>query len=162
MTELDMLYYRANNGGRDIGIAALRALTAGALASYPAGALTLAWGDGPASAIVGYGLILVSLIFVVAIMGTSLQRIVGEVPQQLDEYELKLRARAMGAGYTGLSILVLLGIIYLAVGSDAGLWVPASYDEFNGLFWGAFLYASVLPSAFLAWQVDAADVQPEA
>ena len=157
-----MLYYRSTNGGRDISLAAMRTLTSGALASYPAGALILAWGDGLASAIAGYGLILLSLICVAAIMGASLQRIVGEEPQRLDEYELKLRARAMSGAYTGLSTLVLLAIIYFAVGSDAGLWVPATYEEFNGFFWGAFLYASVLPSAFLSWQVDGADVQPEA
>ena len=157
-----MLYYRSNSGGRDLSVKAMRLLSAAALATYPTGALTLAWAEGPAAKIAGFGLIIVSLVCVAGIMGSSLQRIVGEQPQRLDEYELKLRARAMSGAYTGLSVLALMTVIYCAIASDAGLWVPDSYDDFNGLFWGAFLYSSVLPSAFLAWQVDAADIQPEA
>lgn len=157
-----MIYYRSKPGSREASVPAVRALTLAALAAYPIGALTLAWTDGPAGAIVGFGLIVAALACVAAISSTSIQRIVGELPQQLDEYELKLRARAMSAAYTGLSTLILLAVIYLAVGSDFGLWVPDSYEEFNGLFWGAFLYATILPSAFLAWQIDAADAAPEA
>jgi hypothetical protein len=157
-----MLFYRSHGAGRQISLGAMRALTLGALIAYPAGALTLAWTDGAATAIAGYGLILAALVCVAAIMGSSLQRIVGEEPRRLDEYELKLRARAMGGAYVGYSVLVLVAVIYLAIGHDAGLWVPDSYEEFNGLFWGAFLYTSVLPSAFLAWQVDPADAAPEA
>ena len=157
-----MLFYRSNGGGRDIGLGAMRALTLGALVAYPVGALTVAWGDSLSAVVAGYGLILVSLACVIIVLGTSVQRVVGEQPDRLDEYELKLRSRAMSAAYTCLSVLLLLAIIYAAIGTDKGLWVPDSYEEYNGLFWGAFLYASMLPSGFLAWQIDAADLQPEA
>jgi len=158
MTESDMLFYRSTTGGRSIGRTAIRLLTLVPLVAYPAGALTAAWGDDRGSAILGYGLVLAALACVTVLMGTSIQRIVGEVPDRLDEYELTLRSRAMSAAYTCLSALVLVGIIYFAIGSDKGLWVPDDFDELNGLFWGAFLYATLLPSAFLAWQVDPADL----
>jgi hypothetical protein len=45
-------------------------------------------------------------------------------------------------------------VIYAAIASDTGLWVPSGYDAFNGLFWGVFLYASVIPTAVLSWMVD--------
>lgn len=157
-----MLFYRSNSNGRDVGLRALRALTLGALVAYPIGALTVAWGDSLLAAVSGYGLVLVSLICVTIVMGTSFQRVVGEQPDRLDEYELKLRSRAMSAAYICLSVLALLAIIYAAIGTDKGLWVPDSYEEYNGLFWGVFLFTSMLPSASLAWQVDATYIQPEA
>lgn len=157
-----MLFYRSNSGGRDIGLSAMRALTLGTLVAYPVGALTVSWGDSPLAAVAGYGLIILSLVCVVVVMGTSVQRVVGEQPDRLDEYELKLRSRAMSSAYNCLSALVLVAIIYAAIGTDKGFWVPDTYEKYNGLFWGAFLYTSMLPSASLAWQIDAADIQPEA
>jgi hypothetical protein len=103
---------------------------------------------------VGYGLILLALCAYAPLIGTSLQRIVGEETKLLDEYELRLRGRALSASYTAFSVLVLLLVVYAAVASDTGLWVPTSYDAFNGLFWGVFLYASVLPTALLSWMVE--------
>jgi hypothetical protein len=50
--------------------------------------------------------------------------------------------------------LALLLVVYAAIASDNGLWVPATYEAFNGLFWGVFLYASVLPTALLSWMVE--------
>ena len=157
-----MIYYRSKSGGAEVGLSTLRTLSLVSLVAYPAGALTLAWGDGPLSAVLGYGAILMSLVAAAVIMSARLQRIVGEQPDKLDEYELKLRARAMWGAYTGLSVLLLIGIIYLAIASDAGWWLPTTYDHFSGLFWGVFLYTSLLPSAVLAWQVDPADAAPEA
>lgn len=156
-----MLLYRSNDGGRAIGMGTMRLCTIGALVAYPAGALILAWGDDLMSAVAGFGLILLALILVGVIMGASVQRIVGERPDRLDEYELKLRARAMSASYAGFTGLVLVAIIYAAIASDKGFWLPSSYEEYNGLFWGAFLYASILPSAVLAFQLDPADVRSE-
>lgn len=153
-----MLFYRSNKGGRPIGLTALRLLTLTPLVAYPVGALTVAWGNSPATAIAGYLLVFASLACVAALMGTSVQRIVGEQPDRLDEYELTLRSKAMSAAYICLSALLLIGIIYFAIGKDKGLWVPDSFDEYNGLFWGGFLYTSLLPSAFLAWQIEPADV----
>jgi hypothetical protein len=91
-------------------------------------------------------------------MGSTVQRIVGEKVEALDEYELKLRNHAMSSSYSCFSLLALLAVIYAAIASDAGWWVPSEYGDFNGLFWGVFLYASVLPSVFLAWRLDPSDL----
>jgi hypothetical protein len=102
----------------------------------------------------GYSLILLALMAYVPLIGTSLQRIVGEETKLLDEYELRLRGRALSGSYVALSTVALLLVIYAAIASDADLWVPSGYDAFNGLFWGVFLYASVLPTAVLSWMVE--------
>jgi hypothetical protein len=102
----------------------------------------------------GYSLILLALVAYAPLIGTSLQRIVGEETKLLDEYELRLRGRALSRAYAAFSGLALLLVIYAAIASDKGLWVPSSYDAFNGLFWGVFLYASVIPTAVLSWMVE--------
>jgi hypothetical protein len=102
----------------------------------------------------GYSLILLALVAYAPLIGTSLQRIVGEETKLLDEYELRLRGRALSGSYAAFTALTLLLVIYAAIASDKGLWVPSSYDAFNGLFWGVFLYASVLPTAVLSWMVE--------
>jgi hypothetical protein len=150
-----MLYMRAANGPRDRSVAMVRTCTAASLLAYPCGALLLALSsDTLTTKLVGYGLILLALCAYAPLIGTSLQRIVGEETKLLDEYELRLRGRALSASYTAFSVLVLLLVVYAAVASDTGLWVPTSYDAFNGLFWGVFLYASVLPTALLSWMVE--------
>ena len=150
-----MLYMRAANGPRDRSVAVVRICTATSLIAYPCGALLLALGpDTLTTKLVGYGLILLALSAYAPLIGTSLQRIVGEETKLLDEYELRLRGRALSASYTALTVLVLLLVIYAAIASGKGFWVPTSYDAFNGLFWGVFLYASVLPTALLSWMVE--------
>lgn len=152
-----MIFYRSAGRGKPIPLGIARVVTSASLVLYPAGALLLAFSDAAAPRIAGYGLIFLSLVCAGIMVGSPLQRIVGDTPDRLDEYELKLRNRAVGAGYTCLSVLVLLAIIYAAFASDRGAWVPSSYEEYNGLFWGAFLYASLLPSLFLVWQIDRSD-----
>jgi hypothetical protein len=150
-----MLYMRAANGPRDRSVAAVRSCTAASLIAYPCGALLLALGpDTLTIKPLGYGLILLALCAYAPLIGTSLQRIVGEETKLLDEYELRLRGRALSASYTALSVLILLLVVYAAVASGKELWVPTSFDAFNGLFWGVFLYASVLPTALLSWMVE--------
>lgn len=153
-----MLLYRSGGGGRPVSLGTARLVSLAALAAYPAGALLSEFGASRWSGLAGLGLVLVSLISVAVLMGSSVQRIVGETPDRLDEYELKLRHRAMSSSYTCFSLLALLAVIYAAIASDAGWWVPAEYGEFNGLFWGVFLYATILPSAFLTWQIDPSDM----
>lgn len=153
-----MIFYRSNHGAADHSARFVRVASTLALLAYPAGALTLALvADGLARTIIGYGLILASLICVAMLAGSSTQRIVAEEARLLDEYELQLRYRAMSAAYTLMSVLILCGVIYAAVASDKGGWVPNSYDGYNGLFWGVFLYGFTLPTACLAWQVDAGE-----
>lgn len=151
-----MIYMRATDGPRERSVASVRICTAASLIGYPCGALLLALGaDTSAMSLMGYGLILVALVAYAPTIGTSLQRIVGEDTKVLDEYELRLRGRALGVSYTALTVLVLLLVIYAAIAIDNELWIPSTYDAFNGLFWGIFLYATVLPTAVLSWMVDA-------
>jgi hypothetical protein len=154
-TEETMIYMRANSGPRERSVGTVRICTAASLIAYPCGALLLALGpETSATKLVGYSLILLALVAYAPLIGTSLQRIVGEETKLLDEYELRLRGRALSASYAAFSVLALLLVIYAAIASDKGLWVPTSYDAFNGLFWGVFLYASVMPTAVLSWMVD--------
>lgn len=131
-----MIYYRALQRSRDLSIDAVRLLSATSLAAYPAGALLLA------------------LIAFAPLIGSSVQRIVGEDAKVLDEYELRLRGRALSVCYAAFTALALLLVAYAAIASDRGLWLPASYDQFSAVFWGIFLYASVLPTALLSWMVE--------
>ena len=150
-----MIFYRSNSGATDRSVRFVRSASTVALVAYPAGALTLALGpDSLANSVIGYGLILISLICVALLSGSSAQRIVAEETKQLDEFELQLRYRAIGTAYTIMSVLALCGVIYAAIASDKGGWVPTSFDEYNGLFWGVFLYAFTLPTACLAWRLD--------
>jgi hypothetical protein len=159
-----MIFYRsAASDGAAAGpsIRTLRTLTGVSLAAYPAGALVrlLAPDDrmgDMVGLIVGFGLILVALVAATPVMGSRLQRIVAEGSKQLDEMEMLLRHKALSWSYGVLSAALLLFIIYMAIASDAGGWVPDAYEEWNGLFWGAFLYVTLLPTARLAWTMDAA------
>ncbi len=150
-----MIFYRSNASASKLPVGAARALSLFALAAYPAGALMLDFSDKslPAS-MGGYALILSALICVAVLVKSSLQRIVAEQPSKIDEYELQLRSRAMNLSYGGFTALALVAIIYAAIASDHGGWVPTNYDQFNGLFWGVFLYAVVMPVAVLSWMVD--------
>jgi len=150
-----MIFYRTNHGGRDLPVSTIRFLSVTSLAAYPAGALTLALApDGLATSVIGFGLIALSLLSFAPLIGSSAQRIVGEEVSKLDEYELQLRSRAMNAAYACFTALTLLAVIYAAIAADKGGWVPDSYEEYNGLFWGVFLYAAALPLAILSFKLD--------
>ena len=118
------------------------------------GALVLRSSGTGLQSILGYSLILTALICVASLIKSALQRIVAEVPSELDEFELGLRSRAMNLAYATFTAFTLLGVVYAAIASDHGVWVPATYEDFNGLFWGVFLYAVILPVAVLSWLVD--------
>jgi hypothetical protein len=156
-----VIFYRSSEvSGPDL--RTTRFLTSFALAAYPAGALTLALGPEGRGGLfvfelVGLGFILLSLICAAPVLGSRFQRIVAEEAKQLDEFELQLRHRATASAYGIFGGLVLSGIIYAAIAEDAGWWAPRSYEELNGLFWGAFLYASLLPTFVLVWKLDPAD-----
>jgi hypothetical protein len=153
--ELTMIFYRSTHAPRDLSLHWVRTLSAISLLAYPAGALTLALGpDTAGAAIIGYGLILLALVSYAPLTGSSIQRIVGEEVKRLDEFELRLRGRALSLSYAIFTGLALLVVLYAAIASDKGGWFPASYEEFNGVFWGVFLYASVLPTATLSWMVE--------
>lgn len=150
-----MLFYRSNAGASKLSVGSARALSLFPLAAYPAGALILDLSnESLSSSLGGYGLILSALICTAALVKSSLQRIVAEQPSKLDEYELQLRSRAMNLSYGGFTALALVAVVYAAIASDHGGWIPVNYDQFNGLFWGVFLYAVVMPVAVLSWMVD--------
>lgn len=151
-----MMFYRSlnNPAGTARSIASVRWLVLTALAAYPAGALLRAFGpDQLATEVLGFGLILVSLVAYAALAGTRLTRLTGEERGKLDEYERNLRAGALETSYQLFSALALLFVIYLAIASDNGWWIPNGYEQWNGLFWGVFLWASVLPTAVLAFRL---------
>lgn len=76
-----------------------------------------------------------------------------DIDGRLDERQLAVRNAAYLDAYRIASGIVLLGVIWIALGLDLGLWwVPSTYDEWNIIFWGLFIYLMTLPSAFLAWR----------
>lgn len=155
-----MIFYRSaasQAGSAGPSIRSLRTLTVVALVAYPAGALVRLLAPELVGLVLGFGLILVSLCAAAPVIGSRLQRIVGDEGKQLDEMEMMLRHRALSWSYGVLSGALLLMLIYGAVAADTGAWLPATYEEWNGLFWGAFLYLTLLPTARLAWTMDPAD-----
>ena len=153
--EVKMLYLRSQRGPQDRSVVMARILSATSLIADPFGALVLTLGpDSLATVISGYALIVLALITYAPLISTTLQRIVGENAKLLDEYELRLRGRALSAAYVTFSVLVLLLVLYAAIATDKGFWVPTTYESFNGLFWGVYLYSAVLPVAVLSWIVE--------
>jgi len=150
-----MIFYRSEKGATDRSVAFVRAASLASLLAYPAGALTLALGqDSATNSIIGYGLVLFSILCAALLTGSTAQRIVGEEAKLLDEFELTLRYRTMGTAYAVFSTLALGAAIYAAIAADKGGWLPTTYEHYNGVFWGIFLYAFTLPTACLAWLLD--------
>lgn len=150
-----MIYYRSSRNPYDLPVPVARLLTLASLLAYPAGAFLLKLGpDTFATSVVGYALTLVSLFCCAPLVSSSLQRVVGDDVKVLDEFELRLRGRAMGVAYAVFTGLTLAFVLYLAIAGDKGFWLPKSYNEFNGLFWGVFLYSIILPVAALSWMVE--------
>ena len=150
-----MIFYRSSKqaDGKGVGIETARLLCAASLALYPAGAIVHGFGS-PLAKILGLVLILLSILAAVPLLGSRFQRVIAEEAHRLDEFEMQLRLRANNSAYGMFAGLVLSGVIYAAIASDFGWWLPSSYDEYNGLFWGVFLYATLLPTTFLVWRAD--------
>ena len=130
----------------------VRVLTLVALILYPAGALlaALTQADTPLANLGG----LVALIAVmcgIAVIASRTHRLLTAKPTELDEFELSLRYRATSTAYAILTALVVGGVLYLNLASEHGWWAPSSKDQWRGVFWGAFLYAVLLPTAVLVW-----------
>ncbi len=160
-----MLFFRsaASHAGVGPSVTTLRVLTAVSLAAYPAGCLTMTLAPDGRGALflyeaVGLALITLALITAAPVLGSRLQRIVGDEAKRLDEYELHLRHRAISAAYASFTGLTCLAVLYAALASDFGWWTPRGYDAFNAIFWGVFLYSSLLPTAFLAWKLEEGDL----
>jgi hypothetical protein len=158
-----MIFYRspASKTGGPSG-ATLRLLTSLALVAYPIGGAILAASSGSQGGLFslklfGLGLLLLAVLAAAPVLGSRLQRIVGDNLGELDEMERQLRFKALSWGYSAFTALALLTIVYVGIATDTGLWLPRSFDAWNAVFWGAFLYASLLPTAFLAWTLKDPD-----
>lgn len=149
-----MLFYRSAVPATSISVSATRIISLLALIAYPVGAWLLHGSESGLQSLLGYSMVLTALICAASLIKCSLQRIVVEVPSKLDEFELGLRNRAMNVSYETFTGIMLLGIVYGALAIDHAIWIPATYEDFNGLFWGVFLYAAVIPVAVLSWLVD--------
>lgn len=144
--------------------ARMRLATSIALVAYPIGcAIQILYPDTtPEPGLtpgegVGMALVALALFAFAYIAPTYLQRITGEETKKLDELELSLRQRAYTFAYQVFAGLTLVFAIYMGLSWDlaeAGkleLWRPVTYDHWSALFWGAGLYAAILPTAYLAW-----------
>ena len=143
---------------------AIRLATLTTLTAYPAGCIvqlvvpdTTPEAGLTAGEIAGFTLILLAFIGFAFTVPSWFQHIVGEERGRLDEFEMSLRRKAYAFSYLAFCALALIGAIYMALGAQADgsgfvtLWVPSTYDHWNAIFWGAFVYAAILPTAYLAW-----------
>lgn len=152
-----MFYIRSTKDtqkARPISVRAARAGSVFALAAYPPGAFLLGASGGLPVKVAGAALLVATLGSAGMLATTWVQRIVGELPQYLDEFEMQVRLRAMQAAYATFTLLVLGFVMYSAVAVDTQLWVPRTYRAYDAVFWGVFLYAWLLPTAFVAWRIE--------
>lgn len=153
-----MLFYRSAKQPADNGasVAATRNFTAAALIAYPLGGVLLKIGSATGDSmhlIEATGLLLIVLAWIAAfkVFRSPIQRIVAETTSELDEREVDQRHRATSLAYSLFSGITLTAVLYAALANDFGWWLPTSYDNYNFLFWGGFLYAVLLPATVLAW-----------
>lgn len=151
-----MLYFRSRtpHKARPISRTSARWTTSLALICYPPGAYLLGLGTNLSAKVAGAVLLLTALFCAAYLVNSSVQRVVGEQPHFLDEFEMQLRLRAMESAYGTITLIGLLAVMYFAIASETSLWVPRTYQGYNGLFWGVFLYSWILPTAFVAWRMD--------
>ena len=70
---------------------------------------------------------------------------------------MDLRRKAYAFSYWVFAAMAIVGALYMGLAADTDgdglitLWKPTTYDHWNAIFWGAMLYAVVLPTAYLAW-----------
>ncbi|HYW49356.1 MAG TPA: hypothetical protein VE861_02050 [Gemmatimonadaceae bacterium] len=134
---------------------------------YPLGSAALHLAIGPtrwfAIAHLVFTAVLASVLAVphVLLVGRA---IADDVDTRLDERQLGLRNAAYLDAYRVIATSMLLGIIWIALGVDKSIWwIPATYNEWNMVFWGAAVMTMTLPSAFLAWrEPDRGDDRDEA
>lgn len=95
-------------------------------------------------------------------VGRAGRRIADDVDTRLDERQLALRNAAYVDAYRVVSGLSALGVLWIALGIDQGWWwVPTTYNEWNGIFWGLFILTTSLPAAFLSWREPDREEEPD-
>lgn len=169
------IYVRTKSGtARPRSLSTMRLVTSIVLLAYPVGTLMMVLmpdanpAPGPVIAeIIGFALMLVSLAAFAVVAPSQFQRITGEKTSQLDEREIDLRRRAYTFSFQVFTGLVLVAIMYMGLASDLlasrgmSLWTPDSFDHWNAIFWGAAIYAFVLPTAYLSWTMPAPPADDE-
>jgi hypothetical protein len=159
-----MMFLATKSGEAEfkIGVGKARLLTSLALVGYPFGAALVGFGpDQWGYELVGMSLITIAFFATLFLMGSSIQRIVGAKEDTLDEYELKLRYRAISTAYgmmVSAGMLAILGLQMVHDWTNTNLTASFGDDHFNGFFWGLLIYALLLPTAVLAWSASPADL----
>lgn len=160
-------FYRGKSGTpRYISSRMARIATTTTLVAYPLGCFiqiafpdTTPQGDFLPSEMVGMAFILIALMGVILIAPSYLQAIVGEESKKLDERELELRRKAHSFAYITFTGLIAAGALYLMIAHDTldnerfQLWYPSDSDHWNAVIWLVLIYATVLPTAYLAWKM---------
>lgn len=158
-----MIYYRSPREAHTSGLslAQARMVTGSALVAYPLGGFVRlcapSTGQSTIASVVGFGLMVGAMMIAVALLGSRFQRITAEQSMLLDEWEMALRGRAIEMAYFAFTALILIGIAYWGIAGSIGGWLPTNYEEYGALFWGVFLYAAILPTGILVWQIDSRD-----
>lgn len=76
----------------------------------------------------------------------------GNAPdEQVDERQIQIRNQAYRYAYVGLSLAVMLGIIFVTLAVDFRWSLPTTYEQLSPLFWVAWTFVMTLPSSILAW-----------
>jgi hypothetical protein len=159
------VYVRSDRAptGRTVPLKRLRALLVVLYTAYPLGwALQFGVEDGgPTSLVadgVGLALVFVAVLAFSAIARSSVQRIMHEPEEVLDERERAERNRAHQSAYVALSAILLLGLIHQMLAQDLSangwvtVWTPTTYHDWSVVFWGMTFLAFTLPTAFHAFR----------
>ena len=80
-------------------------------------------------------------------------RLDARVDARLDARQIARRNSADLDSYRIVPAIVILGVIWIAIGTDLGYWwIPTTWHEWNAIVWGLFIYLTSLPRAILAWR----------
>lgn len=140
-----------------LSIRTTRILATIALVGAPAAIVIRALGpgttDGGPHEVASLIVIIVALLAGTCVLGSGLYRITAEKARDLDEMELQLRHNALATSYFVLTTIVILGAAYAQIAVKAELWMPRNKSDWTPIFMCLFLYALLLPTAVLAWQM---------
>ncbi len=163
------MFYRSQRHpfGRSVSRPLVRLLLAAMYALYVAGCLFCLMPDGGgfgvAASISGFAMIVASILILVWLGGSSLQRQVHEEEFRLDEREVFERNRATQRAFTLFSGIVLVAVFYVMIATDIAeadkfdLWRPTTGEHWNAVLGAAVILAVTLPAAFLAFAPDGPD-----
>lgn len=140
--------------------AMLRAMIAGALSAFVAGALLRALEPGGMVGFVaGSSLVVLSIALAGLVTSSSIARLAGDHEEELDEYERSLSLRALSLAYRQLGALILALAIYAMLAPDLGWWLPST-DQWAGVLFFLFLCFLVLPTSILLRRLPGEELEP--